>query len=197
MKVRIHGSVIALLAAALLLPALVTAQDLHPSRRPSPMALARITVGDTYLFVVYSRPYLRGRDNIFGSEESEALVPYGKVWRTGANEAAQITFTGDIEMAGQKLAAGTYSLFTTPGESEWTVHLNSEVGLTATGRIVDGKFQPVDLPASEVLAATVSVGSVDEAVDQFAIAFEATDDGADLVMTWNTTQVRVPIAVGD
>lgn len=197
MKARIQGSMIALLAAALLLPTLVTAQDLHPSRRPSPMALARITAGDTYMFVVYSRPYLRGRDNIFGTEESEALVPFGKVWRTGANEAAQITFTGDVAVAGQPLAAGTYSLFTTPGDSEWTVHFNSEVGLTATGRIVDGKFQPIDLPASEVLAATATVGSVDEEVDQFTIAFEATDGGADLVMTWSTTQIRVPIEVGE
>ena len=147
MKNSFRGPVIALLALVMLLPALARAQDLHPSRRPSPMGMARITVGDTYMFVVYSRPYKRGRDNIFGTEKTEALVPYGKLWRTGANAATQITFTHDVKVGGKPLAAGTYSLFTTPGETEWAVHFNSELGLSSTGRFADGEFTPVDLPA--------------------------------------------------
>jgi hypothetical protein len=75
-------------ATSLLLAAapFAAAQDLHPSRRPSPMGLARATLANvgTYVSVVYSRPYERGRSNIFGSEESGALVPYGQRWRTGA-----------------------------------------------------------------------------------------------------------------
>lgn len=188
----IVGTVV-LLAAALLLPMLAVAQDLHPSRRPSPMALERITVGDTHMFVVYSRPYQRGRDNIFGTAESEALVPFGEVWRTGANEATQITVTGDVSVAGSTLAAGTYSLFTTPGESEWTIHFSSELGLSGTGIFADGQFTPVDLPASEVLAVTVPSGSVDEEVDQFTISFEPTEDGTDMVWSWCTTEIRVPV----
>ena len=195
MKNSFRGPVIALLALVMLLPALARAQDLHPSRRPSPMGMARITVGDTYMFVVYSRPYKRGRDNIFGTEKTEALVPYGKLWRTGANAATQITFTHDVKVGGKPLAAGTYSLFTTPGETEWAVHFNSELGLSSTGRFADGEFTPVDLPASDVLVVTVPSRSVEEEVDQFTISFEATDGGADLLLTWITTQMRVPIEV--
>ena len=77
--------------------------------------MARITLGDAYVRVVYSRPYKRGRNNIFGTKESGAIVPYGERWRTGANEATEITVTKDVLVAGQKLAAGTYSLSTTPG----------------------------------------------------------------------------------
>ena len=197
MKNSFRGPVIALLALVMLLPALARAQDLHPSRRPSPMGMARITVGDTYMFVVYSRPYKRGRDNIFGTEKTEALVPYGKLWRTGANAATQITFTHDVKVGGKPLAAGTYSLFTTPGETEWAIHFNSELGLSSTGRFADGEFTPVDLPASDVLVVTVPSHSVEEEVDQFTISFEATDGGADLLLTWITTQIRVPIEVGE
>ena len=104
-------------SATLAVSALAAAQDLHPSRRPSPMGMARISLGDAYLRVVYSRPYKRDRTNIFGTKESGALVPYGEIWRTGANEATEITVTKDVLVAGKRLPAGTYSLFTTPGET--------------------------------------------------------------------------------
>ena len=120
-------------ALALFLAPALDAQDLHPSRRPSPMGMARITLDDTYVKVVYSRPYKRGRENIFGTEESGALVPYGQIWRTGANEATELTTTGDLRIAGQALAAGTYSIFTVPGPEEWSVHFNSALGLSDTG----------------------------------------------------------------
>ena len=110
------------------------AQDLHPSRRPSPTGIASTFIGDTYVKVVYSRPYKRGRDNIFGTEDSGALVPYGKTWRTGANEATEITLTEDVRIGDQKLAAGTYSIFTVPGPESWSVQFNSALGLSGTGR---------------------------------------------------------------
>jgi len=186
---------LAVLAAALCLPATLSAQDLHPSRRPSPMGLARTMLGDTYVSVVYSRPYERGRDNIFGTKESEALVPYGEVWRTGANEATQITLTGDVKVAGQDLPAGTYSLFTTPGADSWKIHFNSRLGLSGTGIFEDGEFTPVDLPAADVLTVTATPTTLpeDKKVDQFTISFEKTDAGADMVLRWIRTEVRVPI----
>ena len=109
MRTRTHLTLTVLLMAALGIgvAGMATAQDLHPSRRPSPMGMARITVDDTYMRVVYSRPYKRGRENIFGTEESEALVPFGKIWRTGANEATELTVTGDVTVGGKALAAGT------------------------------------------------------------------------------------------
>ncbi len=186
--------------AALVVAALATlgttisagAQDLHPSRRPSPMGMARITVDDTYIRVVYSRPYKRGRDNIFGTKESGALVPFGEVWRTGANEATEITLTGDVLVGGERLAAGTYSLFTVPGPESWTVHFNSALGLSGTGRFVDGEFTPVDLPATDVVVYTAKPGELDEEVDQFTIAFESVEGGADMCLRWITTEVCVP-----
>ena len=173
----------------------VTAQDLHPSRRPSPMGMARITVDDTYMRVVYSRPYKRGRDNIFGTEESEALVPFGKVWRTGANEATEITFTGDVTFGGEELAAGTYSLFTVPGEDSWSVHVNSALGLSGTGIFADGKFTPVDLPATDVVVVTAEPKTLEEEVDQLTFAWKEIEGGAKMCLEWITTKVCVPVQV--
>jgi len=185
--------------AALLLPALAVAQDLHPSRRPSPMGMARITLGDAYVRVVYSRPYQRGRDNIFGTKESGAVVPFGEVWRTGANEATEITVTKDVMIAGKKLAAGTYSLFTTPGAERWKVHFNSALGLDGTGYFDRAamKFTPADLAKTEVLAVEVPAATLaeDKLVDQLTFDFEKTATGADMVLRWIRTEVRVPVAL--
>ncbi len=184
---------VALAAAELAAPA--AAQDLHPSRRPSPMGMARTTIDDTYIRVVYSRPYKRGRDNIFGTKESEALVPFGEVWRTGANEATEITLTGDVVAGGEPLAAGTYSLFTIPGPEKWTVHFNTALGLSGTGlfNAETREFTPVDLPATDALVVTVPVGALEEEVDQFTIVFEDAEGGADMCLRWITTEVCVPL----
>lgn len=188
--------IVTAIAAAFAAPVVSTAQDLHPSRRPSPMGMARITLGDTYVRVVYNRPYKRDRDNIFGTKESGALVPFGERWRTGANEATEITVTGDVLVAGKKLAAGTYSLFTTPGPETWTVHFNSKLGLDGVGMLTDGKFSPVELGPTDVLALSVPATKLgeDKEVDQFTISFERTAKGADMILRWIRTEVRVPIA---
>ncbi len=189
----------AVAALAAVLPDLAAAQDLHPSRRSSPMGIARISLDDTYVRVVYSRPYLRDRDNIFGTEESGALVPYGQIWRTGANEATEITVTGDVMVAGERLPAGTYSMFTTPGAEEWTVHFNSALGLNGTMRFDMETRQGVMAYSADndVVAVTVPAGSVegDEPVDQLTISFDRTDAGADMVLHWADTEVRVPFAL--
>lgn len=186
-------------AAAVLTPALVAAQDLHPSRRKSPLGFTRTTLGDAYVSVVYGRPYKRDRDNIFGTKESGAVVPYGEIWRTGANEATEITLTKDLLVAGKKLAAGTYSVHTTPGAESWKVHFNSLLGLDGTGHF-DAKtqtFTPADLPKNDVLvieAKPVTLAA-DKEVDQLTFAFEENAAGADLVLRWIRTEVRVPLAV--
>jgi hypothetical protein len=189
---------VAALTAAFVAPtAMAAAQDLHPSRRPSPLGIARITLpGDAYVRVVYGRPYKRNRDNIFGTKESGALVPHGERWRTGANEATEITVTKDVLVAGRKLPAGTYSLFTTPGATAWSVHFNSRLGLDGTGVFADGKFTPVDLAATDVLTVSVPASQLpeDKEVDQFTIEFEKTATGADMVLRWIRAEVRVPLA---
>src|SRR4051794_26292207 len=82
---------------------------------PSPACTIKQHVGLTDVEIVYSRPGVKGRQ-IFGG-----LVPYGKVWRTGANQATKITFSTPVKLNGADIPAGTYGLFTIPGEKEWTV----------------------------------------------------------------------------
>ena len=107
------------LAAALAAPAL--AQFEAP--QPSPKATLTQRVGLTDVTISYSRPSVKGRV-IWGE-----LVPFDKVWRTGANSATTITFSDDVTVEGQKLAAGTYSVFTIPGKAEWTVIFNNDTKL--------------------------------------------------------------------
>ncbi len=183
--------------AAFGFPGPAAAQDLHPSRRPSPMGMARTTIDDTYISVVYSRPYKRGRDNIFGTEESDALVPYGKIWRTGANAATQITLTGDVTVGNHKLPAGTYSIFTTPGAESWKIHFNTALGLSGTGFFdpVEQKFEAVDLGPTDLVVITATPGVVEEEVDQLTFAFEDLEGGTNMCLRSITTEVCVPIKV--
>ena len=148
--------VVAALAAAVALPLVLPAQDLHPSRRPSPLGMARTMLGDAYVRVVYGRPYKRDRKNIFGTKESGAVVVYGERWRTGANEATELTVTRDVLFGGQKLPAGTYSLSTTPAPGTWKVHINSKLGLDGLGIFANNTFTPVDLPPTDVLTVSAS-----------------------------------------
>jgi hypothetical protein len=187
------------LALGALAAGVAPAQDLHPSRRPSPMGMSRTMVGDAYVRVVYSRPYKRDRDNIFGTKESKAVVPFGERWRTGANEATEITVTKDVMVAGQKLAAGTYSLFTTPGAEGWKFHFNSQLGLDGVGHFdpVAQKFTPADLPPTDVLVVDAKPTTLaeDKEVDQLTFSFEETaGGGSDMILRWIRTEVRVPIA---
>jgi hypothetical protein len=188
--------VLAAITTAMIVPIGTVAQDLHPSRRPSPMGMARTTLGDTYVRVVYGRPYKRGRNNNFGTKESGAVVPYGERWRTGANEATEITVTKDVMVAGKKLPAGTYSLSTTPGPDSWTFHFNSKLGLDGLGTLANGTFTPVDLGPTDVLVVSVPAAVLpeDKEVDQLTFEFEPKGAGADLILRWIRTEVRVPFA---
>lgn len=201
MRTVIRGFAVlaAALAVAAVLPQPAAAQDLHPSRRPSPMGMARTHVGDAYVRVVYSRPYLRGRDNIFGTQESGALVPFGQLWRTGANEATEITVTEDMTIAGKPLPAGTYSVFTTPGAEKWQIHFNSRLGLSGTGIFENDEFTEVNLDETNALTVEAPVKALgeDDEVDQLTFSFDDTEAGADLVLRWHRTEVRVPVAAGD
>ncbi len=85
---------------------------------PSPACTLKQRIGLTDIEIAYSRPGVKGR-TIFGS-----LVPYGQVWRTGANAATKITFSTPVKLNGTDVPAGTYALFTIPGEDEWTIIIN-------------------------------------------------------------------------
>ena len=150
-----------------------------PGPRPSPMALARTTFEDgTYVKVHYSAPQKRGRV-IFGE-----LVPYGQLWRTAANEASEVTVTGDVRVGDETLEAGTYSLFTIPGEQAWTVIFNRGLGQAGTGSYA---------AADDALRIEVPSMMMDTIREAFTIAFEDADGGADLVLMWDRTKVAVPL----
>lgn len=188
---RLAAVLISLILLADALPA--AAQDLHPSRRPSPIGIARTHLGDTYVKVTYGRPYVRGRD-IFGAPGGGTtyLVPFGVVWRTGANEATELTTTGPLLVAGQRLGAGTYSVFTVPGPSAWEIRFSPQLGLdgTAIFNPETGQVTPAYDESRDVLVVTVPSGRLDEPVDQFTIAFE----DSELVLSWARTEVRIPVA---
>jgi Protein of unknown function (DUF2911) len=175
----------------------IRAQDLHPSRRPSPVGIAKTHVGDTYVKVTYGRPYVRDRD-IFGdpADGNTYLVPFGELWRTGANEATELTTTGAILVAGKRLASGTYSVFTVPGATTWTVRFNTQLGMDGTGRLdpVSGEFSESYDEAEDVLTVEVPSTTLSEDVDQFTIAFEPALDPTHLVLSWARTAVRIPVA---
>lgn len=148
-------------------------------RRKSPLSIARVEHQDTYVKITYSQPQMKGRD-IFGS-----LVPFGEVWRTGANEATEMTVTQPITMAGNKVEAGTYSIFTIPNEDKWTIILNSDVGQWGAF----GYDQQFDVMRFEV-----PVTSIDEPVEAFNISFSDIKDGkTTLTIVWDRTKVEIPI----
>lgn len=137
------------------------------------------TVTGKDVSVRYGRPYKKGRE-IFGG-----LEKFGKVWRTGADSATQITFTKDATFGGKPVKAGTYTLFTIPNEKEWTVILNSQLG--QWGAYSYDKFKDKD-----VLQVTVPAKKLDAVVEQHTIRFTPKND---LIIEWDQTQVTVPIKI--
>ena len=150
-----------------------------PESRLSPLNLARTKVGDAYVKVHYSSPRRRGRE-VFG-----ALVPYDEVWRTAANEATEITFTGPVQVAGTTLGAGTYSLFSIPGRDEWTVVFNTRLGTNGTGQY--------DM-AEDVLRVRVPSVQTEAVHEAFSIMFEERSEGVDMVIQWDRTRVSVGLS---
>jgi hypothetical protein len=132
--------------------------------------------------VSYSQPSKKGR-HIFGREEDKALTPYGKVWRTGANEATLIEFKEDAVFAGAPVKAGAYSLWTIPGQSTWKVILNSETGQWGTD-YNDGK---------NVLTRDVNLRVSPKVRELFKIYFEQGKGGVDMILSWDQIEAIVPI----
>ena len=146
--------------------------------RPSPLAIASIRVKETYLKITYSQPKKRGRE-IFGN-----LVPYGQIWRMGANEAAEITLTKDILMQGTILKAGTYSLFSIPQKDKWTIIINQDLGLWgAYNYNVEMDIMRFDIP----------VQISDKFYESFTMTFSQRNDSADLLIAWDRLNITVPI----
>lgn len=144
----------------------------------SPEDQAVFRDGENYIEINYCRPAKKGRD-IFGG-----LLPYGQIWRTGANEATTIEFNNDYEINGEFLNAGKYSLFTIPEKDEWTVIFNEQTGQWGT----------IYNENRDVLRVKVRSSSTPEAVERFTIAYEKRPDTIYVVLKWDDTQVKIPMA---
>ncbi|WP_161889858.1 DUF2911 domain-containing protein [Pontibacter russatus] len=168
---RIFNS-LALLLVCLLVSTVSWAQN-DNAQKPSPPAEATGKIGDATVTVNYSSPAVKGRE-IWGG-----LVPYGKVWRAGANEATTFTVDKDVMVEGKALPAGTYSFYTIPGEDEWTVIFNKTA--KQWGTQYDEKQD-----ALRVTAKPTSSSSMNE-----RLAYEVTDGG--LVLRWE--KLELPIAI--
>jgi hypothetical protein len=159
-------------------------RQLPLATRKSPLDSASFTVGGTAVKVCYGRPSLRGR-HMLGGE----AVPFGKIWRTGANEPTMIHTTGPLAIAGIRIPAGSYSLYTVPGPSEWEVIVNRSV--TQWGE--ESNYTDA-VKAQEVGRARVKAQALTTPVEMFTIRAEpASGDASALVLEWEKTRVRVPL----
>lgn len=148
----------------------------------SPETTASYKQNGLEVTITYCQPSKKDR-LIFGEESQKALVPYGKIWRTGANEATLLRINRDVTLAGKHLKAGEYSLWTIPGANQWEVVINSQTGQWGTD--YDAK--------KDVFRAPVSSQKTPSVVEVFNISFANQAAGADLILRWDTTQVNVPI----
>lgn len=155
------------------------AQD---SRAPSPSAKLVQKVGLTDVTVEYSRPSMKDR-TIFAED---GLVPFGKIWRTGANLATKVTFSGPVTIGETELEAGSYAILTKPGADEWAVHFYT---YKASGW---GSYRE----AKPAAVATAKSSTSENSTESFLISIdELRDYSASLVMMWENTKVSVPFKV--
>ena len=152
----------------------------------SPPTTTNFSAQGLDITVSYSQPSKKGRV-IFGDEASGALQPFGTYWRLGANAATEITFSQDVNFAGQAVAAGTYRMYAVPGASSFEISLNSELGV----------FVGVQEPdyTKDVVKVTAPVTAPASEVEVLTISF--VDSGSEILMNiaWDTTLVAVPISV--
>jgi hypothetical protein len=147
----------------------------------SPQTEMTQELGLAQIKLSYARPSAKGR-KVFGD-----LVPFGEVWRTGANASTKLTFTDDVKIAGNALKAGTYALYSIPGPEEWTIiiHTNTK------HRSLAGD---VYKPAEDAFRFKVKPSSMLNHVETFTIDFgEFTTSSCNLILSWEKTKIRFPI----
>lgn len=173
--------------------------------RPSQKSSVMQTVGVTDMTITYSRPGVKGRtiwgdatagemsdvkgaatlDNQNTRPKDAPIVPYGHVWRTGANEATVFTVTDDVMIGGQKLAAGTYSLHTIPGKTEWTIIFNSDAGQWGSFSYDEKK---------DVLRVKAKPQTVADNQEWLAFTFpNVTPNSAQMLIRWE--KIAVPLTI--
>jgi Protein of unknown function (DUF2911) len=148
--------------------------------RPSPPAKATCNLaGGKTITVDYSSPRMKGR-KIFGE-----LVPYGKIWRAGANEATTFVADADVTVGGTAVPAGSYTIFTIPGEGKWMLVISKKTGEWGT---------PYPGPENDLARVDMKVSKLAAPVENFTIVFDRGASGCTLRMEWETTSASVDIA---
>ncbi len=150
---------------------------------PSPFSEIEQVIGLTNVTVAYSRPGMKGRD-IMGE-----LVPYGKLWRTGANRATKISFEDPMSIGGKRLEAGDYALFSIPGKNEWTIIISSKGDQNGAAEYDE---------ADDAIRFTVKPEKTKETYESFTIMFsDLTNNSAMMNLLWENTKVQFPIKDDD
>jgi Protein of unknown function (DUF2911) len=148
------------------------------SKRPSPHDTAEVTLQNKKVTIDYGRPFLKGR------KVGQDLAPYGKVWRTGADEATALNTEIDLNIGGLTLPAGKYTIYTLPSEGTWKLILNKQTGQWGTKYDESQDLGRVDMRKSALPAP----------VEQFTISFDRTNEGtADLNLDWGNMRVSVVV----
>jgi hypothetical protein len=164
----------------LLIAAMAIAQQppQDKSKRPSPPGTAEVTLKNKKITIDYSRPSLKGR------KVGQELAPYGKVWRTGANEATALNTEIDLNIGGAKVPAGKYTLYTLPSEGTWKLIINKQTGQWGTQYDESQDVARVDMKKT----------ALPQSVEQFTISFDKKNDNtANLNLDWENTRVSVEI----
>jgi hypothetical protein len=159
--------------------AAVSFAQLGGGKRPSPSASASCDLGGGQTIKTdYSSPRMKGR-KIFGE-----LVPFGEVWRTGANEATTFVTSADVEVGGKHVPAGSYTLFTVPAADKWTLIVNKKTGESAI---------PYKYESDELARVDMKVSKVPSPVENFTIAYDRSAGGCAMHIEWETTRASVNI----
>ena len=182
-------------------PALLAAFQNRPLGQASPPDSVRATIAGTSIAVDYGRPSMRGR-TIFGPGNAtpRPVVPWGEVWRTGANFATRLTTSADIVLAGQTIPAGTYTLWTLPSATGWKLIVNKQTkapcktaaecsdpkraNLWGTDYSADSDLVRIDLPATQAA----------QPVEEFTMGVDAQGAGGVLWMAWDKTKLAIPFS---
>ena len=156
---------------------LAFAQD--KSQRPSPAAKAQCNFADGKTVTVdYSSPRMKSRQ-IYGG-----LVPYGQVWRTGANEATTFVTTADLNIGGKDVPAGNYTIFTIPNQGKWTLIINKTTGEWG----IPYKYESADLARVDM-----TVSKTAGPVENFTISFHEMGTGCHMYLDWENTRATALI----
>jgi len=156
------------------------AQQQLKTPAPSPTQTLKQAFGLSDITIEYSRPGVKGR-TIYGD-----VVPWGKIWRTGANATTKITFGDDVKLGGQDVTAGTYGIYTIPNKESWDIMLYKD--LTLAGNVADYKT------ANELLRFSVKPTTLPNKVETFTINIaDVTPTSANIELLWEQTRVAFPV----